>query len=125
MQADWERYKNFTKAEFDCKHTGLNEMTHEFMMRLQAIRSDYGHPMTVTSGYRHPTHPVEARKLHSNGEHTTGNCADVACSNGTDRFKLVTIALANGITRIGIARNFLHLGIGGEGLPDRVIWDYQ
>lgn len=125
MNAQWDRYPNFSKAEFDCKHTGLNEMQHEFMLRLQAIRTEYEKPMIITSGYRHPTHPVEARKLHSNGEHTTGNCADVACHNGADRYRLVTIALANGITRIGIAKTFLHLGIGGPGLPNRVIWDYQ
>jgi uncharacterized protein YcbK (DUF882 family) len=123
--AQWDRYANFSKAEFDCKHTGLNEMQHEFMMVLQKIRDVYGQPMKVTSGYRHPTHPVEARKQRSDGEHTQGMCADIACNNGSDRYKLVTIALANGITRIGIAKTFLHLGIGGENLPNHVIWEYN
>jgi len=81
--------------------------------------------MTVTSGYRHPSHPVEARKSHSNGEHTQGMCADIACTNGSDRFQLVTLALKHGITRIGIARGFVHLGLGGRGLPPNVIWEYQ
>ena len=125
MNAQWDRYPNFPKAEFDCKHTGLNEMQHEFMLRLQAIRTAYGKPMRVTSGYRHPTHPVEARKQRSDGEHTQGNCADIACTTGSDRYQLVTLALANGITRIGIAKNFLHLGIGGVNLPNNVIWEYN
>lgn len=122
---DWSNYPNFSKSEFDCKHTGLNEMRPEFMDVLQAIRTEYGKPMSITSGYRHPSHPVEAKKGHSNGEHTKGACADVACNNGADRYRLIVIALKHGVTRIGIAKTFLHLGIGGDGLPNHVIWEYQ
>lgn len=125
MIAQWDKYPNFSKQEFDCKHTGENNMQHEFMEKLQKIRQVYGKPLTITSGFRSIKHPVEARKTHSNGEHTQGNCADIACNNGVDRYKLINLALANGITRIGIAKNFLHFGIGGNGLPNNVIWEYQ
>lgn len=126
MITDWQVYRPFfNKADFDCKHTGQNEMKHEFMEVLINIRKEYNKPMRVTSGYRHPTHPVEARKTNSNGEHTQGRCCDIACVNGADRFEIVRIALKHGITRIGIAKNFIHLGIGGRGLPNRVIWDYS
>lgn len=100
-------------------------MQHEFMEKLQAIRKEYGKSMTITSGFRSVKHPIEAKKTNSNGEHTQGFCADVACTNGADRFRLVQLALKHGITRIGIAKNFLHLGIGGLGLPNNVIWEYQ
>lgn len=123
--AQWDKYPNFSKAEFDCKATGENNMQHEFMEKLQAIRTAYGKSMKVTSGFRSKKHPIEAKKTHSNGEHTQGNCADIACDNGSDRFRLISLAIANGITRIGIAKNFLHLGIGGKGLPNNVVWDYQ
>jgi zinc D-Ala-D-Ala carboxypeptidase len=123
--AKWAEYPNFTKSEFDCKHTSKNEMTHEFLVLLQAIRRDFGKGMRVTSGYRDWSHPKEAEKGHRSGEHTKGTCADIACSNSNDRFELVTLALRHGITRIGIARNFLHLGIGDSVLPQRVIWDYS
>lgn len=125
MIAQWGKYPNFTKAEFDCKHTGENNMQHEFMEKLQAIRTEYGKSMKVTSGFRSVKHPIEAKKNHSNGEHTQGFCADIACENSTDRFSLVQLALKHGITRIGIAKTFLHLGIGGVGLPNNVIWEYQ
>lgn len=125
MKADWTKYPNFTKAEFDCKATGENNMQHEFMEKLQRIRQVYGKSMTVTSGFRSVKHPVEAKKTHSNGEHTQGMCADIYCDNGADRYKLISFALANGITRIGVAKNFLHLGIGGNGLSNNVIWEYQ
>lgn len=122
---DWAKYPNFSKEEFNCKHTGKNEMQPDFMQALQNIRTDYNKPMTITSGYRHWTHPVEARKGHTTGEHTRGTCADILCTNGADRFLLVKLALKHGITRIGIAKNFVHLGIGGVGLPLNVIWEYQ
>lgn len=123
--AQWSQYPNFAASEFNCRYTGKNQMQHEFMVVLQAIRTEHGKALRVTSGYRDPLHPVEARKGHANGEHTKGLCADVACENGSDRFRLVQLALKHGITRIGVAKTFLHLGIGGPGLPDRVIWDYQ
>lgn len=125
MRADWSKYPNFTKAEFDCKATGENNMQHEFMAKLQAIRTEYGKSLKVTSGFRSVKHPIEAKKTNSNGEHTQGFCADIACDNGAERFRLVQLALKHGITRIGIAKSFLHLGIGGNGLPNNVIWEYQ
>jgi uncharacterized protein YcbK (DUF882 family) len=120
--ARWGEYPNFTKAEFDCKSTGQNEMKHEFMDVLQKIRAEFG-PVKVTSGFRHPTHPIEAKKMRP-GEHTFGMCCDIACNNGADRYRLITIALKHGCTRIGIAKTFVHIGLGAPGLPNNVIWEY-
>lgn len=122
---DWADYPYFTKAEFDCKHSGKNEMQPEFMAKLQLLREMYGRPMHVTSGYRHWTHPVEARKGHTTGEHTRGTCADIACTSGAERYEIVRLALQLGFPRIGIAKTFIHLGIGGAGLPSPTIWDYS
>ena len=122
---NWADYPYFTKAEFDCKHTGKNEMQPEFMAKLQLLREKYGKPMIITSGYRHWTHPVEARKGHTTGEHTRGTCCDIACTSGADRYQIVRLALQLSFPRIGIAKNFIHLGIGGAGLPSPTIWDYS
>jgi len=121
---NWVEYPSFTKAEFECRFTGKCEMQPTFMEVLQSIRDDFGKPMVITSGYRHWTHPVEARKGHTTGEHTRGTCADIACSDSRTRYELVALALKYGVTRIGIAKTFVHLGIGAPGLPLRVIWEY-
>lgn len=121
---DWSKYPNFNESEFRCRHTGKCEMQPEFMQRLQALRVEYGKPMTITSGYRHWTHPTEAKKGHTTGEHTRGLCADIACTDGRARYELITLALKHGFNRIGIAKNFVHLGLGGTGLPPNVIWEY-
>jgi zinc D-Ala-D-Ala carboxypeptidase len=125
MSILWANYPSFTEAEFRCKFTGKCEMKPEFMEKLQQLRDAYGKPLVVTSGYRHWTHPVEARKGHTTGEHTRGTCADIACGSSTERFRLITLALGLGFTRIGVAKTFLHLGVGAPGLPQNVIWDYS
>lgn len=99
-------------------------MQPEFMARLQHLRSVYGKPMVITSGYRDPSHPIEAAKQ-SPGEHSTGRAADVAVS-GADAFRLVQLATNMGFTRIGVRQKgegrFIHLGNSPDFPPG--IWSY-
>lgn len=66
-------WPNFSKAKLICQHTGLeNPNRGDFiylMDNVQALRYWYGKPMNETSCYRHPTHPLEARKSKP-GQHT-------------------------------------------------------
>lgn len=126
---DWSKYAPyFTEAEFRCKHTGLCYMEEDFLDRLLQLRIAYGRPMKVTSGYRHPTHPEEAKKGHSNGEHTKGCSADIGLSN-PEVYIVASLAMQRGFTRIGVSQKsgsarFLHLGIGGPGLATPALWSY-
>lgn len=106
--ARWGHYPNFTKAEFDCKHTGRNEMQHEFLVRLQQLRDMYGKPIRISSGYRDPSHPVEARKA-SSGAHSTGLACDIAISGG-DAWELLRIAMLLKFAGIGIQQKGPHTG---------------
>jgi hypothetical protein len=38
---NWNDYPNFSKEEFDCKHSGKNEMKPDFMDMLQDLRTKY------------------------------------------------------------------------------------
>lgn len=107
---DWDKLPNFSKHEFDCKHTGLNEMQFSFLLRLQALRTELGRPMSIKSGYRHETHPIEAKKARG-GAHTTGRACDIACTNGGRAFEIISLAIKHGFTGIGIGLNkgFIHL----------------
>ena len=111
MQAMWHRYPNFSKREFDCKATGNNEMDHDFMERLQKLRSAVGRPMRISSGYRDPSHPIEARKVIP-GAHSTGKACDIACL-GVDAYQIVALAHQFGFTGIGVQQKgderFIHL----------------
>jgi len=113
---EWGLYPNFSKDEMKCKHTGLCFMTHSIMKDLQDIRTLYGKPMMVSSGYRDVSHPAERIKT-SPGEHTFGMAVDILCF-GSDAIDLIDLATAHGIKRIGVSMKgamssrFLHLGVG-------------
>ena len=108
---NWLDYPNFSRSELACKHTGKCNMHPDFMERLQKLRTLYGKPMKVSSGYRDPSHPIEANKPLP-GFHTTGRAADIAVQ-GADAVKLLTLALQVGFTGIGIQQKgggrFIHL----------------
>lgn len=115
---NWNDYENFSKSEFDCKHTGKNCMRPEFMDILQQIRTAWGKPMSINSGYRHDTHPIEVIKPEP-GEHYFGVAADIDV-RGQDVIELIMIAYGHGIRRLGIYQNprmkFLHIGMGDKDL---------
>lgn len=127
---DWTKYPNFRKKEFDCSHTGRNQMQAPFMDLLQLIRTEIDIPLYISSGYRDPTHPIEVRKARS-GEHTYGLACDVAIY-GANAVKLTRVALSLGMKRIGIKQNgpmssrFIHLGLAGDdlGFSSPWMWSY-
>lgn len=120
---DWSKYQNFSKREFDCRETGENRMSAEFMDKLQALRIRYGKPMRITSGYRSPRHSIEAAKANP-GTHAQGIACDVGVQ-GADALLLVKLALDMGFTGIGVSQKstgarFIHLDIA----PRMAIWSY-
>lgn len=122
---DWSKYPNFEEREFVCSHTGRCDMDPAFMEKLQALRERYNKPMTITSGFRDPSHPVEAGKDRP-GMHTMGIAADIAC-NGQEAYHILSLAFDCGFTGIGIAQKghnrFIHLDIYTK--PPRAnIWSY-
>ena len=125
---DWTPYPNFRPHEFACSHTGQVNMAPDFLARLQLLRSAYGGPLVITSGYRHPTHPREESKAYP-GPHTTGRAADVRAS-GPLAYEILHLALAVGFTGIGIqqrgAGRFLHLDTipRDQHHPRPYVWSY-
>jgi zinc D-Ala-D-Ala carboxypeptidase len=121
-QAQWNLYPNFSKREFNCKHTGENQMNHDFMFKLQQLRVIYARPMLITSGYRSPKHPIEARKS-TVGTHAQGIACDIAVS-GPDAIRLISLAIDLGFNGIGVqqkgASRFIHLDT--RAIP--AIWSY-
>ncbi len=124
---NWHKYKNFTEDEFKCSHTGECHMDKNHMRKLQALRTEAGFPFIVSSGYRHPTHPIEASKNRA-GEHSYGKGTDIEIG-GWRADRLIQLSYKHGFTRRGIHQNggaeYIHLGTGlpNEGFPPGV-WSY-
>jgi len=102
--------KYFNRDEFACQYTGNNEIQDEFIERLDELREACGFPFIITSGYRDPSHPIEAKKTKA-GTHAQGIAADIKVNNGLQRFKIVEKAIALGFTGVGVARGFVHVDI--------------
>lgn len=128
MTSPWP---NFSYAELRCKcgrcGSDGTEMDRAFMDKLQQLRERFGKPMALSSAYRCPKHPVEAKKA-APGEHCTGQAVDVAISGG-DAVTLLHLALELGFARIGVQQKgggrFIHLGTSaGSRFPSPAIWSY-
>jgi zinc D-Ala-D-Ala carboxypeptidase len=113
--------KHFNESEF----SNFEMMDEKLLAMLDDLREAYGHPIKLTSTYRSPDHPIEAKKSKP-GEHAYGAAVDIACIGGEATYNLVKAAIEVGFKRIGISRksNFVHVGIGYDGAPPVTIWTY-
>jgi hypothetical protein len=123
----------FTTGEFACDcGCGFGEQESDIdknlIDKLNLIRILYGKGMVITSGARCLEYnkqiggvPDSAHLPH----HYTKQCraADILVRSSEDRYKLMTLALKVGFTRIGIAKTFLHLDVAWD-LPQSIIFDY-
>ena len=113
--------RHFRLDEFNCQHTGKNEMKPEFLEKLDDLREACEMPFIITSGYRAPEHPIEARKTVA-GTHAQGIACDISARNGVERGRIVKHAIELGFTGIGVAKTFVHVDIRKGPL---VVWDYS
>ncbi len=122
-EVQWDNYPHFRKEEFNCRcGCGENRMRPEFMDRLQALRSAYGKPMIITSGYRCAKHPVEAAKVMP-GMHSTGLAADIGVS-GAEAVQVLRLAFDAGFRGVGVQQKgngrFIHVDLR----ETPTIWSY-
>jgi len=130
MSVDWENSKYFKASEFICSHTGTEKMDQDFIDKLNKLRDTYNKPITISSGYRDSTHPVEAiKKDPTSGAHVSGKAADILIERN-NAFELLSLALLIGFTGIGVNQKggarFLHLDTieSSPARPRPTIWSY-
>jgi len=130
MSVDWSKSKYFKATEFVCSHTGKSEMDEEFIFKLNQLRDNFGKPLTISSGYRDPTHPVEAAKKDPTaGAHVSGKACDILIDRA-NAFKLLKLAFLVGFTGIGVNQKgesrFLHIDTieSSPTRPRPTIWSY-
>ena len=119
-------WKNFTPKEMRCQHCGADGIKPELMNALQKLREVYGKPMRVTSGYRCPQHPIEAKKA-SPGAHASGLAVDIGVE-GAEAYQVMKLAFELGFTGIGVNQKgtgrFIHLDVAGAPFPRPTVWSY-
>lgn len=105
--------------------TGALENIHpDLLERLKELERIFGKEIFITSGYRDPDHNKKVGGV-TGSEHTYNPAegVDIACLRSPTRWSLVTIAMKLGFRRIGIGKNFVHLGIATD-KPQNVMWHY-
>ena len=98
-------FKYFSMEEFDCQETGENQMSEEFIHKLDELREKCGFAFKITSGYRSTGHSIEAKKARP----------------GFERMNIVHEALKMGFSGIGVAKSFVHVDIRTD---TPVMWVY-
>jgi hypothetical protein len=119
----------FKPKELTCK-CGCNTVEFDlgFLATLNSIREECDFSFALSSAYRCPQHPIEARKEHF-GAHTTGKAVDILC-NGEKALEVIRVAQKHGIQRIGIQQKgggrFIHLDAcnADDGFPTPAMWSY-
>ena len=110
----------FKIEDFNCQETGNNEMSKEFLSKLDDLRHICGFPFIITSGYRDPSHTAEKRKTKA-GTHAQGIASDIRINSGNEAYQIIKNAQSMGFNGIGVAKTFINV-YTRKTMP--VIWTY-
>ena len=114
--------KYFKPEEFQCRHCGEVIIDSQLIDTLEKLREYLGKPVVITSGYRCVKWNREIGGVKGSA-HIRGYAVDIKVLNSRTRYKIITFLLSQGISRIGIAGNFIHFDIDPD-KPKNVIWHY-
>jgi len=117
----------FTDKELACHCCGRINFSEEFRDKLNQAREKAGIVFNINSGCRCPGHNDEVGgnpvSSHICDDYIQTTAVDIQCLNSVDRFKIVNALLDSGITRIGIAKSFVHADDDSSKIKG-VIWLY-
>jgi len=114
--------RNFSKWEFQCPCCGLYNMDLRLVDILQHMRTFYGRRIDVSSGSRCEKHNAAVGGK-PNSEHLVGRGVDIVCLDSNTRYLFIKLAMCYNVKRIGVGRDFIHLGVD-DSLPVEVMWLY-
>lgn len=91
---------------------------------LKELEDHMGFELTITSGYRSGAHNIDVGGV-PNSEHTylPAMGADVLCKQSLTRFQMLQWLFRYQVKRIGIGKDFLHIGIADD-KPHPACWTY-
>jgi hypothetical protein len=118
--------KYFSRSEVICKcGCGFGNIDYSLLSYLDEIRESIKRPLYLTSACRcHSYNQSIGGK--SNSAHVKGLAVDIKTENPKERFEVLQEIFSfcdPEVTRIGIAKDFIHMDIDGT-KPQGVVWLY-
>jgi zinc D-Ala-D-Ala carboxypeptidase len=122
-----ELSEHFSTWEFECRCSfpdcGEQKVAVELVKRLEAVRKEYGKPITVTSGFRcnKKQESLRAQGYETavgTSSHELGQAADITATQLTPLYPVVE----KHFQAIGQARSFLHVDLRDD---KRRRWSYS
>lgn len=86
---------------------GIEVMSESFMNKLETARTLANIPFRLTCSYRTPEHDISKGRS-GNSYHCVGRAVDIACSDSSARFVIVSALIKAGLHGIGIYPTFIH-----------------
>lgn len=118
----YKYFKMEEKTDLEGKHT-FSELDPSMRSLADRMRGECGFAWRITSGYRTKEENESTVGSVSDSAHVSKLAIDVYCVDSTKRDKIINVAKANGVKRIGIGKNFVHLDID-KSKPQEVMWHY-
>tara|TARA_R110000796_G_scaffold231287_1_gene349147 strand:+ start:968 stop:1387 length:420 start_codon:yes stop_codon:yes gene_type:complete len=126
LSRNYPALKHFSSAEFDSPDdTGSGDnMCPVFLQKLDAARGRAKIPFKINSGYRTPAHNTKV-KGSKGSSHMKIPCeaADIHIKDSVSRFMIIVSLMAQGFTRFGIGKHFIHVD-GDIKKTQNCIWYY-
>jgi uncharacterized protein YcbK (DUF882 family) len=124
VRRDAKLSKHFRQAEFRCRCRRIEcdapEMDKGFIQRLEALRVDWGEPLSPSSGARCKEWNARVNGA-EHSRHLTGHAADFNFKDHVIVRKFVALAEKHGFNGIGTGKILVHLD--DRDTPAR--WTYQ
>ena len=112
----------FKQSEECCPCCGAGGFLPDFRDKLNKAREIADIPFIINSGFRCPSHNAEVGGSQTSS-HMIGFAADIKCTDGWSRYKILDVLIKVGFSRIGIGKTFIHVDDDTQ-KPTGVVWLY-
>lgn len=112
----------FSLNEFKCPCCSQVIIKRELLNLLDEARDIAGIPFKINSGYRCETHNKKIGGKPTSS-HLQGYAADISAPTSHHRYLIINALLKAGASRIGIAKNFIHVDCDIS-KPKDIVWLY-
>ena len=112
----------FKQSEECCPCCGSGGFLPDCGAKLNKAKEKADIPFIINSGFRCPSHNADVGGSQTSS-HMIGCAADIKCTDGWSRYKIIDALIKVGFNRIGIGKTFIHVDSDTQ-KPAGIVWLY-